>query len=434
MKKIIIILLSSLLIPCEDSIVTLTMEDSWGDGWNGNTFCLNSDCATLQNGSYGTEDFCIDLSVENSIICDGGNWQSEIFWSLSDPQGVTIATGGAPFDGCVGGTCENEIIESLQIEHNGLIRDYYLYIPTSIQDNAPLIFLLHGYSGSAGGILNYSGMIEVAAEHGFALCVPQGTSDNDGYNYWNVGYAFHQNETVDDVDFLVDLAEHLQNEYELDSQNTYVTGMSNGGDMSYMLACQANDIFRAIAPVAGTMMEEIYNTCDSSPVPVLEIHGRNDNVTLWNGDMENNDGWGSYLSTDDIIDFWVETNECESTENIFLPNTSMNDGSYVINHRYFDCNQGAEVWLYEVVGGGHDWPGSNGNMDIQSSIEIWNFFSQFVFTLGDVNNDNTIDILDVVQLVTMTLDGEFGPSGDLNGDDAINVQDIIILVNIILGN
>ena len=87
----------------------------------------------------------------------------------------------------------------------------------------------------------------------------------------------------------------------------------------------------------------------------------------------------------------------------------------------------------QVVGGGHDWPGSNGNMDIQSSIEIWNFFSQFVFTLGDVNNDNTIDILDVVQLVTMTLDGEFGPSGDLNGDDAINVQDIIILVNIILG-
>ena len=42
--------------------------------------------------------------------------------------------------------------------------------------------------------------------------------------------------------------------------------------MSYMLACQANDVFRAIAPVAGCMMEEIYNTCDSSPVPVLEIH------------------------------------------------------------------------------------------------------------------------------------------------------------------
>ena len=150
--------------------------------------------------------------------------------------------------------------------------------------------------------------------------------------------------------------------------------------------------------------------------------------------MENNDGWGAYLSIPDIIDYWIETNECQDSENIFIPNTNNNDGSYIINHRYFNCNEGAEVWLYDIVGGGHDWPGSSGNMDIQSSVEIWNFFSQFIFTLGDVNGDNTIDILDVVQLVTMTLDGEYLTSGDLNEDDAINVQDIIILVNIILGN
>jgi len=423
MKKIIIILLSSLLIPCEDSVVTLTMEDSWGDGWNGNTFCLNSECTTLQNGSYGTEEFCIDLSVENSITCGGGNWQSEVFWSLSDPQGVTIATGGAPFDGCVGGTCENEIIESLQIEHNGLIRDYYLYIPSSIQDNAPLIFLLHGYSGSAGGILNYSGMIEVAAEHGFALCVPQGTSDDDGYNYWNVGYAFHQNETVDDVDFLVDLAEHLHNEYQLDSQNTYVTGMSNGGDMSYMLACQANDVFRAIAPVAGTMMEEIYNTCDSSPVPVLEIHGTNDNVTLWDGDL-NDTYWGPYPGMDEVIEFWVGQNECVNSENNFLL------GMNTIHHRYFNCANNNEVWLYEVVNGGHDWPN-------YSSQEIWNFFTKFIDSIiGDLNYDDSVDILDVIILVnyilspaTVELDG-----ADINNDGDVNVLDVVALVNIILSN
>ena len=102
MRISIIILLTSFLIPCEDSVVTLTMEDSWGDGWNGNTFCINSDCTTLQIGSYGTEEFCIDLSVENPITCGGGNWQSEVFWSLTDTAGTTISTGGAPFEGCVG--------------------------------------------------------------------------------------------------------------------------------------------------------------------------------------------------------------------------------------------------------------------------------------------------------------------------------------------
>ena len=342
MKKILflsltfcIILFNTIFSQCDDSILVLTMEDSWGDGWNGNTFCINSECTTLQNGSIGTEDFCIDLSIENPITCDGGNWQSEVFWSLSNVEGV-IATGGAPFYGCVGGSCEPEIVESLQFNHNNLIRDYYLYRPNSIQENAPLVFLLHGYSGSAGGILNYSGMIDVAAENGFALCVPQGTSDNSGYNFWNVGYAFHQNQLVNDVDFLSSLAEHLHYEYGLDSQNTFVTGMSNGGDMSYMLACEASNIFKAIAPVAGTMLESIYNTCESLPVPILEIHGTNDNVTLWDGDMENEDGWGSYLSIPDIIDYWVETNSCMNSEDIFLPNTNISDGSYIINHRYFN--------------------------------------------------------------------------------------------------
>ena len=87
---------------CDESLLLLTMEDSWGDGWNGNTFCINSECTTLLSGSTGTDEFCIDLSIENPITCDGGSWQSEVFWILSDAYGTTLVTGGAPFEGCVG--------------------------------------------------------------------------------------------------------------------------------------------------------------------------------------------------------------------------------------------------------------------------------------------------------------------------------------------
>ena len=234
-----------------------------------------------------------------------------------------------------------------------------------------------------------------------------------------------------DIDFLSNLASHLQHEYDLDSQNTYVTGFSNGGDMSYMLACEASDVFRAIAPVAGTMMEEIYTSCDTSPVPVFEIHGTNDNVTLWLGDMQNNDGWGAYYGTEDVIDFWIENNSCLRSEDINLPN-SENDGSYIIHRRYYDCSEDAEVWLYEVVYGGHDWPGSSGNFDINANTEIWNFFNMYNFTLGDVNNDSNIDILDIVSIVNLILIGQIQASADMNEDGAINIQDIIILVNLIL--
>jgi len=408
------------------------MEDSWGDGWNGNEFCINSECTTLLSGSTGTDEFCINLSIENPITCDGGNWQSEVFWTLRDSNGNTLVTGGAPFEGCVGGACENEIVELFQFNDNGVLRDYYLFRPNSIQDNAPLVFVLHGYSGSAGGIMGYSGMNQIASEHGFAVCYPQGLSDQSGYNFWNVGYAFHQNQMVDDVAFLSSLANYLQNEYNLSEQNTFSTGMSNGGDMSYMLACQANDVFKAIAPVAGCMMEEIYNTCDSSPVPVLEIHGTNDNVTLWDGDMQNNDGWGAYYSIEDAIELWVETNGCMNSEEILLPNTNIGDGSYIINHRYYDCNESAEVWLYEVIGGGHDWPGSYGNMDINSSEEIWNFFNQYSFNLGDINNDGSVNVLDAIATVNLVLNGEYNVIVDMNYDGVINILDIVEIIYIIL--
>ena len=426
------ILFSLIYSQCDDSLLLLTMEDSWGDGWNGNTFCINDECTTLVSGSFGTEEFCVNLEIENDITCGGGSWPEEVLWTLSDSDGTTLASGGSPFEGCVGGSCENEITESFEFNDNGQIRDYYLYSPNSIQNHAPLVFVLHGYGGSAGGMIGYSDMNAIAEENGFAVCYPEGISDQGGANFWNVGYEMHENQTVDDVAFLSSLANYLQAEYGFDSQNTFSTGFSNGGDMSYMLACQANNIFRAIAPVAGCMMEEIYNTCDSSPVPVLEIHGRNDSVTLWNGDMQNNDGWGAYYGTEEGIDFWVETNNCMSNENIILPNTNTSDGSYIINHKYSDCIDNAEVWLYEVVNGGHDWPGSSGNMDINTSEEIWSFFSQYTFNLGDINNDGTINIQDIILAINLVLNSEYNALADLNLDETIDVLDIVQLVNIIL--
>ena len=141
-----------------------------------------------------------------------------------------------------------------QFSHGGLNREYYLYIPDSLAPNAPLLFVFHGYSGSASGIMNYSGLNQIADDNGFVVCYPQGLIDDWDYSFWNVGYDWHVDETVDDVGFSTFLAQYLQTEYNLSAQNTFSTGMSNGGDMSYLLACQASDVFKAVAPVAGWMM------------------------------------------------------------------------------------------------------------------------------------------------------------------------------------
>ncbi len=263
----------------------------------------------------------------------------------------------------------------LTYTHGGLTRDYILYVPTFVSEDAPLVFVLHGYSGTAQGIMNYSGMNDIADANNFVVCYPQGTKDNWNNNFWHVGYDFHQDETVDDVGFITALADYLQLNYDLSSENTFSTGMSNGGDMSYMLACQASGTFKAVAPVAGCMMKWIYDSCNPGYVmPIFAIHGTLDPVTWWNGDMNNSDGWGAYLSIPGAIEFWSDLNNTTGFETEVLPNIDPNDGSYVVSEKNTEGNLGHEVWLYKVVDGDHDWPGAWGNMDIDASVEIWDFF------------------------------------------------------------
>ena len=274
----------------------------------------------------------------------------------------------------------------------GQERQYYLYLPDGISDDAPLVFVLHGYSGDALGIMNYSGMNQVADDNGFAVCYPQGLSDDWDYNFWNVGYDWHEYETVDDVEFLTELAEYLRGEYDLSRDHVFSTGMSNGGDMSYLLACEASEIFRAIAPVAGCMMTWIYDSCDPiDPIPVFEIHGTDDDVTWWEGaDEIFNDGWGPWESVDTTFNFWIQLNGCTDFTMDTLPDINTSDGSYIISHKNTNGVNNNEVWLYEVVNGGHDWPGAYGNMDINSSEEIWNFFTNFIDNSLGITNKNEI--------------------------------------------
>ena len=127
----------------------------------------------------------------------------------------------------------------IDFEHDGDTRQYIYYEPETLNQQMPLVIVMHGYSGDANSIRNYSEMNQFADQYGFAVCYPRGTVDDGGNRFWNVGYAFHPNETVDDVSYLTQLAQYLQQTNGLNPDYTFATGMSNGGEMCYMLACQA---------------------------------------------------------------------------------------------------------------------------------------------------------------------------------------------------
>ena len=270
--------------------------------------------------------------------------------------------------------------------HDGIDRQYIYYEPTELNEQLPLVFVMHGFTGDANGIKNYSNMNDFADQYGFAVCYPRGTEDSEGNRFWNVGYAFHQNETVNDVGFLTELAVYLQDTQGLNPDYTFATGMSNGGEMCYMLACQAYDTFKAVAPVAGMILQVILDECDESPaIPIFEIHGSQDNVTPLSGDPDNNDGWGAYPSIQSTINYFAEKNECTIVVNGLVPDIDTSDNSFIESEKHLNGINENEVWYYKVVGGGHDWPGAWGNMDIEAGQEAWLFFQNYI----DANLLNT---------------------------------------------
>ena len=327
--------------------------------------------------------------------------------------------------------------EVYNYNYDGQNRSYYLFIPDSIQTGAPLVFVLHGYTGSAAGIMNYSGMNNIANNEKFAVCYPQGTIDGSGNAFWNVGYDFHSNQTVDDVGFIIELAQFLQTEYNLSRNNTFSTGMSNGGELSYLLACQASDIFCSVAPVSGTMMSWFYDTCEPlEPISVFEIHGTNDDVSSYSGDYDNSEGWGIYMDIDTIIQLWSGLNECNLLVIDTLENVNTSDGSYIITEKYQNCIYDNQVWLYKVINGGHDWPGAYGNMDINASAEVWEFFSQNmnIEIIGDVNFDQVINIQDLLEMSDQSSNNSsYYYLFDFNEDNEIDINDIFSIAAHMLG-
>jgi len=267
----------------------------------------------------------------------------------------------------------------LDFLHNNQHREYIYFSPDDMEPDAPLVFVLHGYTGDASSIQKYSGMNTLADQYGFTVCYPRGSVDNRGNRFWNVGYDFNEGSTIDDVDFIVQLAKHLQSKHNLSREFTFVTGMSNGGEMSYLLACEASSTFKAAAPVAGMMLQTFFERCDAKQaIPIFEIHGTDDNINRYSGDIEGKDGWGAYPDIPFTIDYWVQANACKTTEIDTLPDIISSDSSYVIFEKHLNGINGNQVWLYKVINGGHDWPGDYGNMDIDASEHIWKFFSMFI--------------------------------------------------------
>ena len=261
---------------------------------------------------------------------------------------VLLAVGCSPTppSGFVTGTSLHHI------DVGGHDRSYRLYKPPGVPASTPLVVVLHGYSGSARQVERDYGWDELADSAKFVVAYPDGLD-----RAWNVdgegccGRAGR--EGIDDVAFVSAAVADITKNVGTNPAKVYVTGMSNGGIMTYTLAC-ATDIFAAIGPVAGTQL----NRCPNPrPASIMHIHGTADRLVPYGG------GQGFSVingpSVPDVNAFWRNVDQCAA------PATTTN-GPVITSTAGCAGNRG--VTLITIDQGGHEWPPF-------AARTLWDFFA-----------------------------------------------------------
>ena len=266
---------------------------------------------------------------------------------------------------------EDGIITGLQTKtfsHDNVNRNYLIYIPDSYDSEIdyPLMFLFHGFGGIANQFINSADMRDLAESQNFIVVYPQGLDLAGTGSHWNCSNPSADNKSdVDDIGFIENLIDQLLIDYPvIDNKRIYAAGYSNGGFMSYYLGCNSKK-FAAIGSVAGTMLDDSYQSCNANfPTAMINIHGTDDFDVPYDGNIY-------YPSIPDVVDWWKNFNNTPNED--LLTNQ---DGS-IEQYIYYNDAGDRYVEHIKIIGGGHYWDDKLNYNGTNTSGLIWGFVSNY---------------------------------------------------------
>jgi polyhydroxybutyrate depolymerase len=263
--------------------------------------------------------------------------------------------------------------QTFTMDFAGRTRNYIRHVPASYSAAKPvaLVMVLHGGGQSPESAERMSQMSERAETQNFIAVYPRGTGRLANVPTWNAGSCctYAMENRIDDVGFLGALIEKLERDYSVNPRQVYVTGISNGGMMSYRVACELSEKIAAIAPVEGAQDSECKPT---APVSLLIFHGTADRLVPFDGGTTRFQSGPrrSDNSVANAISFWLKQDGCGA-----VPEHKETPEVHVDN--YSGCKGGTGVALYAIQGGHHMWPGLaiSGNHVEATDIMLKFFFA-----------------------------------------------------------
>lgn len=245
-----------------------------------------------------------------------------------------------------------------RIVSGGVERSYQLTIPESYDGTTslPIVFALHALTVDYRIVPAISGFGDMAVDYDFIGVSPSGLLGDGQVPYWNAAPATDNHDLV----FIGELLDQLEATLCVDTARVFSVGMSNGAQMSSLLACRLGDRIAAIAPIAGVEYNE---PCDGPPVPVIAFHGLEDGIVPYEGGGLNSvtiadqnyykgalpAGLAIPTGVDESMRRWADHNGCD-------PDAREERISPEVRKRTWQNCRAATV-LYVIDNGGHSWPG-----------------------------------------------------------------------------
>jgi polyhydroxybutyrate depolymerase len=243
------------------------------------------------------------------------------------------------------------------IEVGGLQRTFHVYLPPSLSLSAPVplvVFLHGGYGSGTQAERSYGWDAEADRQH-FVVVYPDGLD-----HAWNAGGGCcgkPATEHVDDVAFVGDVVTTLEQKLPIDPRRVYATGISNGGIMSYELACDTT-LFAAIGPDSATLL----GSCPSpARLSVIHVHGTADTRIPYQGGEGSGSAHIDGPSVPSVVAGWEKVDDCASP-------AVTTSGS--VTTTVASCPDGRAVELVTIAGAGHQWPGGVDKPLLQRLLQV----------------------------------------------------------------
>ncbi|PYR51839.1 MAG: hypothetical protein DMF89_04580 [Acidobacteria bacterium] len=259
----------------------------------------------------------------------------------------------------------------------GQTREYILYVPKSYDraKPAPLVISIHGAANWPSFQMNLSQWNSLADEHGFIVAYPAG--EGGGPKTWGLREE-RTPSRMPDIIFISELIDKLEASYNIDPARIYANGLSNGGGVTFALACTLPHRIAAFGPVAPAVTLPVDWCPDARPAPMIAFHGTADRFTPYKGGKV----WLAPAAFPNVPRWaanWARRNRCG-------PKPVESAAAWDVTRlEYTDCADNASVMLYTIRGGGHTWPGGQPmpewlvgptSRSIDATRLMWVFFSQ----------------------------------------------------------